>query len=384
MEEYKLNSIQEKAMRNFYSKPAMKVIFDKKARKRIWNIYKSGNNSVEDDANYEITCPALADQIRKSIEMNHLIQSAVFSECAYSQTFANSLGLTIFINCLIHSDELPINIQKICEEYKIYPRYAYTDENKTKFLIQAGSCHGIDALFINLDDASDFLKIEFKEPAAKTSEPDLPFYDYDGLLNITDVWLTAYPQFRKMVEEKINLNFFEHLGSNINDFLAENVEYAVTNNYNSNSSSGDSYVKEADVIITEDKNGKLVMIPSNHVVLWAKLEGEIRPAGRNHYKVWTEGKLRNVLQDLGAIINENNDVIVNKTKLKSRKARGANKVTGYKINEIFFVYVEDVKEVVDNLITFNINKVQQLKPTIAAKMFFKNLKYENVKKKYNL
>ncbi len=187
-----------------------------------------------------------------------------------------------------------------------------------------------------------------------------------------------------MVEEKINLNFFEHLGSNINDFLAENVEYAVTNNYNSNSSSTDSYVKEADVIITEDKNGKLVMIPSNHVVLWAKLEGEIRPAGRNHYKVWTEGKLRNVLQDLGAVIHENNDVIVNKAKLKSRKARGANKVTGYKINEIFFVYVEDVEEVVDNLITFNLNKVQQLKPTIAAKMFFKNLKYESVKEKYNL
>ena len=47
----------------------------------------------------------------------------------------------------------------------------------------------------------------------------------------------------------------------------------------------------------------------------------------------------------------------------------------------FFVYTKHCKENC-NEITFNINSVQQLNPTIAGKMFFKNLEHKNVKKYY--
>ena len=75
-------------------------------------------------------------------------------------------------------------------------------------------------------------------------------------------------------------------------------------------------------------------------------------------------------------------VTVNKTLLSERRERGGNrKLSGYKITPLFFVYVEDCK-IEGDLITFNINDVQQLNPTIAGKMFFKHLVYLSVKRYY--
>ena len=47
------------------------------------------------------------------------------------------------------------------------------------------------------------------------------------------------------------------------------------------------------------------MMPVNQVQLWAELEGEIRPAGRNRYKVWTPAALnRFMLQYKPDIVGE--------------------------------------------------------------------------------
>ena len=75
-------------------------------------------------------------------------------------------------------------------------------------------------------------------------------------------------------------------------------------------------------------------------------------------------------------------VTIKKDKLKVRAERGGNgRISGYKINPLFFVYIRDCYEK-DGLISFNIDSVQQLKPTITGKMFFENLLYDNVKKYY--
>lgn len=58
----------------------------------------------------------------------------------------------------------------------------------------------------------------------------------------------------------------------------------------------------------------------------------------------------------------------------------------YMVNKInpFFVYSNDcIIYKNNNLISFNLKNVQQLNPTIAAKIFFEKLDFDIVKKHYN-
>ena len=157
-----------------------------------------------------------------------------------------------------------------------------------------------------------------------------------------------------MLKEQAGLNFFEIMGHNINNFSKESIMYAVSNNYVN---------KLLNVICTEDINGYLTMMPANQVQMWAHIEGEIRPSGRNHYNVWTPVALRNFLTQMGAFFDKN---LV---------------ISGYKITPLFFVYVKNCDDLIDK-IRFNISDVQQLNPTVAGKVFFKTLTHNAVKKYY--
>lgn len=222
-------------------------------------------------------------------------------------------SLTLFVNCLEEHEFIPAKVVSLLNSYHLFPRYAYSNVDKSRMLIQAGGCNGIDSALINVFNL-DIYTIEFKEPGAKTSEPDLPKYHEDGYLSITDEFLFRYPQFEEMLREQEGLNFFSVMGSNINDFTKESVNVAVTNNYSK---------KYADVICTEDSDGFLVMLPVNQVSLWADIEGEIRPAGRNHYNVWTPKALERFLIEKGATIS-NGVVRIHKNRLVERKERGGN------------------------------------------------------------
>ena len=120
-------------------------------------------------------------QIRKSIESGNNIQPAVFSECAYAQTFANMLKLDLFVNCTDEPDFIPQEVASLIHSYNLVPRYVYSTKDKRRMLIQAGSCEGIDSALITVIDLVIYT-IEFKEPGAKVSEPDLPKYGEDGKL----------------------------------------------------------------------------------------------------------------------------------------------------------------------------------------------------------
>ena len=63
--------------------------------------------------------------------------------------------------------------------------------------------------------------------------------------------------------------------------------------------------KFADVLCTEDRDTRLVMLPINQALLWAKTEGEIRPVGRNPYAVWTPNALQHFLAKKGAPLSAN-------------------------------------------------------------------------------
>ncbi len=368
-----LARMQMRIMKEFYYRPKTKVVFTKTERQALWDKAKNRDNSI-DFISIKSVCPALEHQIRKSYDTGHNIQSAIFSECVYAQTFANMFSLNLFVNCTENNNFIPEKVINLLSSYQLHPRYVYATSDKTRMLIQAGGCNGIDSALISVMDL-DIYTIEFKEPGAKTSEPDLPKYKEDGKLLITDEFLLQNPQFKEMLSEQKMLNFFDVMGSNVNNFSLESINIAVTNNYSSK--------KYADVICTEDKNGYLVMIPSNQISKWAKIEGEIRPAGRNNYKVWTPNALKKFLSEKGAVVSKDM-VNIKKANLIERKQRGGcGQVSGYKINSLFFIR-SNVCKIQDERLLFNINDVRQLNPTITAKVFFKNLKYDEVKKYYKL
>jgi hypothetical protein len=217
--------------------------------------------------------------------------------------------------------------------------------------------------------------IEMKEPYARTSEPDLPKYAENGYIVSSSKFEKTYPQFKSMLEEQIEkkLNVFEQVGHNISEFSSSSIETAVTENY--------SGKKFADVICTEDENGILVMIPSNHVAMWSKLEGEIRPSGRNSYKVWTPLRLMELLEKLDAII-ENDIVRMPLENLKKANARGGKNLSRYKISPFFFVRHNTV-EVSGQMAIFPLIEIKQLNPSITAKMNFKGLNASNVQAFYD-
>lgn len=367
-----LTKLQKEIMTEFYSIKPTKVIYTKAQRDQLWNLAKQRSDNLNLDE-LAIVCPALSHQILKSYESGKNIQSAVFSECVYAQTIANMFNLNIFVNCFNDSTFIPTSVSNLLKSYNLVPRYVYSTPDKKRMLIQAGGCDGIDSALITVIDLVIYT-IEFKEPGAKTSEPDLPKYKEDGCLVVSDKWLSNNSQFGEMLKEQVGLNFFNIMGHNINNFSKESIMYAVSNNYIN---------KLLNVICTEDLDGNLVMMPANQIQLWADIEGEIRPAGRNHYNVWTPNALKNFLLNKGAIIN-NDFVAIDKKNLDVRKERGGDgKISGYKINPLFFIYTKDCT-VSGSIVSFNINKVQQLNPTIAGKVFFRHLLYANVKKYYGV
>ena len=215
-------------MAEFYSFAPYKVIYNKGERNKLWKMATAKKDL--DINSIKIKCPALAHQITKSYEQGNNIQSAVFSECVYAQSLANMLHLDFFTNCLENHNFIPEKIIVLLKSYNLYPRYVYSNSDQSRMLVQAGGCNGIDSALITVIDLNIYT-IEFKEPGAKTCEPDLPKYKEDGNMLVTDEFLERYPQFEQMIFEQKNLNFFDKMGSNENRFSAESVNVAVTNNY---------------------------------------------------------------------------------------------------------------------------------------------------------
>ncbi len=363
-----LAKAQREILSEFYQVRYTKVIFDKKSRQEIWSNFIS--QKTIPDLGLRDKCPALLAELEKSISSGNLVQSAVFSECVYAQTLANMLRLPEFHQFSISPDSLSAPIVKLIASYGLKPRYVYKNHDGSRALVQAGGHGGIDSALITIADNNVFT-IEFKEPGAKTSEPDLPEYGEDGFLRTTPEFVSDYPQFEYMLNEQIEkkLNFFAVMGSNVNDFAVEGVQIAVSENY--------SVKKYADVICVEDKSGFLTMLPANQAGMWANTRGEIRPAGRNHYKVFTPEFLKKSIIDLGGRVQDDLLQVPYSSLVGAKKRGGTSEVNRLKLNPLLFVYAKDVKKSED-LATFALSKVRQLKPTISAHMFFKDLQVSKV------
>jgi hypothetical protein len=369
-----LSNAQKKLLLDFYSKPTTKVAFNTAERKKIWNEFKIHRN-LKKFSYLEDTAPAVFAEITKALVNKKNIQPAVFSECVYAQAFADKFNLSIFENHLNSgSDKFNFSGIEIPVAEDLTIRYSYSNPDKSKTLVQAGGAGGVDCALISFQTKSATM-IELKEPYARTSAPDLPKYGEDGFLVSSDKFLRENPQFKSMLEEQIRkkFNVFDHLGSNLSDFSAESIESAVTENY-----SGEKF---ADFICTEDSSGDLVLLPSKHVALWAELEGELRPTGRNSYPVWTPNKLISVLIEKGGSIQADT-VRMPLSSVKQSKARGGENISRFKISPLFFVRSVDVEDS-NGSVTFKIEAVKQNIPDITAKINFKNLDVSKVKEFYS-
>ena len=364
---------QSLVLSTFYAMPETRVVFPKSERGGIWEEFKRRGDVKELD-NLRIKCPALAIEIERARDSESHIQSAVFSECSYAQTLANQLQLNNFHDIRETSDSvLPTATVRILRESGLAARYAYLNHDKSTVLIQAGGHGGIDSLLIS-NHHNEAIRLEFKEPHAKTSEPDLPRYGEDGLLRVDEAWLSKYPQFKDMVTEQVRqeLNFFMAAGSNINDFTPMSVERAVRDNYQG--------AKFADVFLTEDERGYLTLIPSTDASTFGRLKGEIRPAGRNPYPVWTPGALAQVIREKGGEVTHDL-VSMPLSAMTPASPRGGTGISRYKLNPLFFVYEEDA-QVDMSQVRFSIHNVRQLKPTISAHMDFRGMDVHEVREFY--
>jgi hypothetical protein len=368
-----LSNSQKIVLSDFYSEPATKVAFNTAERKKIWDEFKK-HRSLKKFTYLEEVAPAIFAEISKALVNERNIQPAVFSECVYAQAFADKFNLSVFENH-INSEGVKFDFSGIeiagAEDLTI--RYSYTRSDKKISLVQAGGAGGVDCALISFEKKFATM-IELKEPYARTSAPDLPKYGEDGFLVSSDKFIQEYPQFKSMLEEQIKkrFNIFDHLGSNLSDFSAESIEMAVTENY-----SGEKF---ADFICTEDASGYLVLIPSTHVAIWAELEGELRPTGRNSYPVWTPNKLLSVVKEKGGNI-QNDTVTMSLSSFKQSKARGGEEISRFKISPLFFIRSEDVVNTKSE-VTFKLDAVKQNIPDITAKINFKNLDVSAVKNFY--
>jgi len=370
---YGISGAQEIAMSEFYDMPIQRVLLSKSERHSVWMDFKETRKIPSGNSLHQ-TCPALQAELHRAVDGDHHVQSAIFSECIYAQTLANQLRLGHFLDVRESSaDRVPSDLRVLLEDSSIVPRYVYQNADGSISLVQAGGHTGVDAVLMAHDLGLSVL-IEFKEPKAKTSEPDLPKYGESGSLQITDDWAVTYPQFMPMVHEQIekSLNFFHAAGSNVNDFSVHSIETAVRDSYAGR--------KFADVVCTEDQNAQLTLLPANQLDLWADLKGEIRPAGRNHYSVWTPGALRRILAAKHGEVS-GSEVLLPVSEMTTVSPRGGTGISRYKIHPLFFVRAEDVDISVSEA-RFRIENVRQLNPTISAHMYFTTLDVVTVRDHY--
>lgn len=369
----KLTNFQKYILEKFYSGVPKKVAISMELRKSIWEDFKI-NRSINNYNNLKEAVPAIYFEMEKSLDSGRKIQAGVFSECVYSQAIAEKLELNVFNNHIDNKIDTKKFSNTIADKLQhMNTRYSYAGNTKQMTLLQAGGANEVDCALIS-EEFENVAMIELKEPYARTSQPDLPRYGEDGFLITTEKFEKKNPQFRSMLQELIEekFNVFDHTGNNYHKFKPESIFTAVSENY--------SGTKFADFICTEDLNGELVLIATTDITRWAKLEGELRPTGRNSYKVWTPEKLKATLNEKHAIMKS--DVVTMKlSEMKARPERGGDGISGWKISPMFFVKLENLRIEDDNVV-FNIKNVKQNISDVTAKIDLRAVSHSEVQKYY--
>ena len=308
-------------------------------------------------------------EIEKQYNQNKALQPGILSECNYIETLAKIFKL----NKCLDFDRTPMNKVPIeCRNYlnSGYQTFSaarylyYSTKNPDIFIFQYGNPANGDAeIIIN----GNKVRIEFKERNAKAGEYDITgLYNDEGELLISDDFRKNTPEYIPLIKKfNSETNVIEQIGHNYNNFDDETkvmsiMEYFARHDIDvivSSTTDNDLIVLTPECVKIELPDGRRIITTEN---------SEIRTSGRNHRKIFTMDLFEKVLKDMNAIkiSDDEYEVSLNNDLVEIVNGRGTSTPSRVKFNKIFFVDIKNAK-IENDKITFNINNVEQLKPSIS-------------------
>ncbi len=288
--------------------------------------------------------PAMHDSFIACYESGKYLQPGYLTEINICATLAQQFNLTYCVD--VHEVNL---------------RHQYSNGIIT--LKEYGGCGMSD---IQLIDANGNITIiEVKEPLSLGGDYDLGITEEGKLFPK----IAAGREFPKSAQEILNEfnaidSVFNHLGHNIPLSNADYLRNIL-----------DSYLgsKQIDCIATYSKDNDLIYFPISELADHVDFKGsEIRTAGKNKVNVYTPNAFKKAMCDIGCVINANNIVAMPKSAVGYRTARGSNgRITGIKINSIFYFEIGDIVSEDDDYYYANINRGKQLKQGISVHLNLK-------------
>lgn len=300
-------------------------------------------------------------EVERQFEINKRLQSGTLCECVMAETIAQIYGLDSFADVFhTYIRELPANIlyRLRDDNNRILCRYIYYNkDNLNTFLIQYGNPTRYDAdLYID----NQIVKLEFKDRIARAGEKETEYND-DGKLVYSDKFAEENPDYIPLIER----------------FNEENNIIDLMGNYQIDNEDDKKALLKAyfrnlgfESLVSLDDNSQLVAITESCIdpkdgKSFLSLDGsEIRRSGKNSYGVFTKELLLKSIREIdGKIVDETVKVPV--SNMSDRINNG--KVTGKKINHLFYVKIENVDEK-EGYYIFSLKNVKQLKPTLCVHM----------------
>lgn len=354
---------------NHLKSKKLELIVPVKTIKKMNAIYKSVfhsaknfeelNSCFHEFENQLKLSPAAFCELKKQFEKQMALQPSILTECFIAQTLANFWGLDKFED-LDAKGVLPSEISNILFGIKNKRdgasfRYIYFNDKADFVLVQCGDSSTIDAVFIKEKIG---IRIEFKEELAKINEVDIPSYGDDGKFIVGGDFKTKYPYYAPFVEIfNQQTNVFEMIGHNFKlaDYLDEENSKRIIE------SIVDAKFINAYVLL---KGNTLVPVLGRNLHSSVGFSGsEIRTAGKNAKKLWSVDFAKNEILRLGGKIADGKVFLPLNEKMYVT-GPGMDIVTRYKINPLIFVRIE-YTQVEGGIISFDFEKIEQLKPTIS-------------------
>ena len=308
-------------------------------------------------------------EMEKQYNQNKALQPGILSECNYVETLAKVFNL----NKCLDFDRTPMNQVPIeCRNYlnSGYQTFSaarylyYSTKNPDIFIFQYGNPANGDAeIIIN----GNKVRLEFKERNAKAGEYDITgLYDDKGKLLISDDFRKNTPEYIPFIEKfNSETNVIEQIGHNYNAFddetkISSVMEYFARHDIDaivSSTSDNELVVLTPECVKIELPDGRRIITTEN---------SEIRTSGRNHRKIFTKDLFMKVLNQMNAVEIETNkyEVSLNNDLVEIVNGRGTNIPSRIKFNKVFFVDI-NLAKMEDNKVVFDINDVEQLKPSIS-------------------
>ena len=308
-------------------------------------------------------------EMEKQYKLNKALQPGILSECNYIETLAKIFKL----NKCLDFDRTPMNQVPIeCRNYLnsgaqtfSAARYLYySTKNPDIFIFQYGNPANGDAeIIIN----GNKVRLEFKERNAKAGEYDITgLYDDEGKLLISEDFRKNTPEYIPFIEKFNNeTNVIEQIGHNYNDFDDETKMIAIIEYFTRH---------DIDALISSTADNELIVLtpecvnvylPDGRRIITTE-NSEIRTSGRNHCKIFTMNLFMSVLKKMDAVKIDDNkyEVLLDNNLVEIVNGRGTNTPSRIKFNKVFFIDIKNAN-IEDNKVIFNINDVEQLKPSIS-------------------